>query len=231
MQNILVIEDHETTSRTIRLYLERDGYKVETHADGISGLAAAKQSYFDLIIVDLMLPGLDGREICQRLRKETNKSLNQIPIIMLTALSTQTDILKGFNLGADDYVTKPFSPNELIARVKARLRKSSNQKSHLICIGNLCLDRQQRTLTKAGDLVSLTKSEYSLLECLMSNSGRAYSRDELIDKAMDQDFQGHRRNIDMHISNLRKRIESDSLAPVFIETVVGYGYRFCKILQ
>ncbi len=221
MQKVLVIEDHETTRRTIALYLQRDGFEVHTEADGLAGLARVEQEYFDLFIIDLMLPGLDGREICRRVRINMDT-----PIIMLTALSTENDIIAGLGLGADDYLIKPFSPKELLARVKARLRSNEQRQAHLIQAGDLSLDKQQRCVTKAGVAVRLTNSEYRILETLMNAPGRAYSRDELIERALGRDFEGSRKNIDIHISNIRKRIELDRLAPEYIETVTGYGYRF-----
>ena len=220
MPNILVIEDHETTRKTIALYLERDGFCVETEAHGRAGLVRAMESKFALVIVDLMLPGLDGREICRRLRKESNT-----PIIMLTALSTEDDIIKGLGLGADDYMTKPFSPRELVARVRARLR-IGEEDGHRLNIGELTLDLDQRELKVGSDSVTLTHTEFRILETLMKSPGRAFSRDQLIEHSLGHDYAGSQKNIDIHISNLRKRIEPDRLKPVYILTVTGHGYRF-----
>jgi DNA-binding response OmpR family regulator len=220
MPKILVIEDHETTRRTIALYLERDGFCVETEADGQNGLARVLESEFALVIVDLMLPGLDGREICKRLRKQSST-----PIIMLTALSTEDDIIRGLGLGADDYMSKPFSPRELVARVRARLRTKPENGRH-ISVGGLTLDLEQRELRAGVDPVTLTNTEYRILETLMKAPGRAFSRDELIERALGHNFDGSQKNIDIHISNLRKRIEPDRLKPEYILTVSGHGYRF-----
>lgn len=227
MQRVLVIEDHETTRRTIALYLQRAGFEVQSEADGYAGLIAAESKHFDLLLIDLMLPGIDGREICKRLRESQHSPhLRQIPIIMLTALSTEDDIVSGLGLGADDYLSKPFSSRELVARVQARLRVAANKEYHLIRFGDLCLDKQQLQLTKNGTPIALTQTEYRILETLMNAAGRAFTREELIARAFGSDFEGSEKNIDIHISNLRKRIEDDRVKPDYILTVTGHGYRF-----
>ncbi len=221
MPRILLIEDHHTTSRTVALYLRAEGFEVDVQANGLDGLAMALQGDYDLLVVDLLLPGLDGRELCRRLRAERS-----VPLIMLTALSTEDDLVRGLNLGADDYITKPFSPRELVARIRARLRPGSGEDDGCIRIGNLELNRSQRTLSRDGEAVRLTATEFRLLSVLMQAPGRAYTREQLIERALGYDFQGSSKNIDIHISNLRKRIESDRLQPEYILTVPGHGYRF-----
>lgn len=221
MVRILVVEDHETTRRTIALYLQREGWTVDTECDGLQGLATAVQSDYDLLIIDLLLPGLDGREVCRRLREQ-----KQLPVIMLTALSTEDDLVRGLGLGANDYMTKPFSPRELVARVRARLRRTADAETDQICIAELTLDRSTKELHRGTVPVPLTATEYRLLAVLMESPGRAFSRDQLIERALGFDFEGSRKNIDIHISNLRKRIEPDRLSPQYILTVPGHGYRF-----
>ena len=224
MQRILIIEDHETTRRTIALYLQRAGYEVCAQADGLAGLNLAMNRHFDLLVVDLMLPGIDGREICKRLR--ALPQTQHLQLIMLTALSTEDDIVAGLGLGADDYLTKPFSPRELVARVQARLRVADARALHLVTVGQLTLDKRARLLLKDGQPLALTETEYRLIEVMMNALGRAFSRDELIERALGHDFEGGPKNIDIHISNLRKRIETDRSKPEYILTVSGYGYRF-----
>ena len=224
MQRILVIEDHETTRRTIALYLQRAGYEVSTEADGKAGLALALSSHFDLLVLDLMLPGIDGRGICKQLR--ALPQTRHLPLIMLTAMSTEDDIVAGLGLGADDYLTKPFAPRELVARVQARLRVAEVRALHLVTACKLTLDKRARLLLKDGQPLALTETEYRLIEVLMNAPGRAFSRDEFIERALGHDFDGGPKNIDMHISNLRKRIETDRSKPEYILTVSGYGYRF-----
>jgi len=222
MPTILVIEDHATTRNTLALYLEREGFRVDTEEDGAKGLAKALQPRYALIIIDLMLPSVGGREICRRLRSESN-----VPIIMLTALSTEDDMVKGLGLGADDYITKPFSPRELVARVRARLRPAAAQGEQLRLAG-LTLDANRHELRLANRSIALTNTEFQLLEILMRAPGRVYSRDELIERALGHDYGGSAKNIDMHISNIRKRIEPDRNNPQYIQTVIGRGYRFCS---
>lgn len=221
MPRILLIEDHHSTSRTVALYLRAEGFEVDVQANGLDGLAMALQGDYDLLVVDLLLPGLDGRELCRRLRAERS-----VPLIMLTALSTEDDLVRGLSLGADDYVTKPFSPRELVARIHARLRPGSDKDEGCIRIGNLELNRSQRTLSRDGEAVHLTATEFRLLSVLMQAPGRVYTREQLIERALGYDFQGSSKNIDIHISNLRKRIETDRLRPEYILTVTGHGYRF-----
>ena len=221
MPRILVIEDHQITRRTLALYLQREGFSVDTEADGLQGLARAQQGEYDLLVVDLLLPGLDGRELCRRLRLES-----QLPLIMLTALSTEDDLVRGLSLGADDYLTKPFSPRELVARVRARLRRADNASADQIRIGELVLDRDKKELSNDQGRIHLTATEYRLLEVLMRAPGRVLSREQLIERAFGFDFEGSSKNVDIHVSKLRKLIEPDRMNPSYILTVAGLGYRF-----
>jgi len=220
--SILLVEDHSSTWRTLVLYLEREGYTVHVETNGLDAYASAMANNYDLIILDLMLPKMDGREVCQRLRLHSN-----VPIIMLTALTGEADVIKGLNLGADDYVAKPFSPRELMARVRARLRDISVAADE-IQVGELRLDNSSRQFFFAEQPLSLTKSEYLILEVLIRTPGRVYSRDELIERALGHDYEGTTKNIDIHISNIRKRLGENPQAPAYVETVIGHGYRMSK---
>ena len=221
MGRILVAEDHATTRNAIALYLERDGFAVETVDNGLDALALARRSDIDLLVLDLMRPGLDGREVCRRLRAECN-----LPIIMLTALSTEDDVIAGLGLGADDYMTKPFSPRELLARVKARLRPDASEA--ITIAGELAIDCGARQVSVRGRPVKLTPSEYRVLEVLVRAPGRAFTREEIIERAFGYDYGGSAKNVDIHISNLRKRLRTDGVGSPLIETVARHGYRFRK---
>ena len=223
--NILVIEDERKTSELIQLYLQRNGYTVLAAADGHTGLALARTHQPDLIVLDLMLPGLDGLDLCRILRAEAT-----IPIIMLTARSTEDDKLLGLELGADDYLTKPFSPRELVARVRTVLRRAGQQTTAepnpILEWGTLSLNTSQHTLTQSGQPLTLTPKEFRLLETLMRESGRVFNRVELLEKAFGLDYDGLERTIDVHIRNLRQKIEPNPNQPVYVQTVFGIGYRF-----
>ena len=222
--NILVIEDERKTSELIQLYLQRNGYTALAAADGRTGLEMARTHQPDLIVLDLMLPGLDGLDLCRILRAEAN-----IPIIMLTARSTEDDKLLGLELGADDYLTKPFSPRELVARVRTVLRRAGTQPpaepSPILEWDTLSLNTSQHTLTQAGQPLTLTPKEFRLLETFMREPGRVFNRVELLEKAFGLDYEGLERTIDVHIRNLRQKIEANPNQPVYVQTVFGVGYR------
>jgi DNA-binding response OmpR family regulator len=226
---ILVIEDDQKTAELIRLYLEKDGYHVYMSYDGHQGLKIARAKHVDLIVLDLMLPSIDGLDICRILRSETN-----VPILMLTARSTEDDILLGLDLGADDYMTKPFSPRELIARIRSVLRRSIDEKPkgpNKISYGDLLIDFTGHEVRTRGEVVKLTPKEFTLLEILTTNPGRAYSRGELLETAFGFDYEGLERTIDVHIMNLRKKIEPDPDRPTYIQTVYGIGYKFVEAMD
>ena len=225
VQTVLVIEDDPNTSNLVCLYLEREGFTTLTAAEGDKGLALAKAHQPALVILDLMLPHMDGWEICRRLRQDS-----QIPVIMLTARGEEIDRVAGLTLGADDYVVKPFSPRELVARVQAVLRRVSSQApegGNVLSHGQIRLDLGKRRLTLAGRDIDLTPHEYALLEALMASPGRTYTRDELLmrlyphGEALVID-----RVVDVHIGKLRHKIEDHPSEPRFILTVRGIGYRF-----
>ena len=221
-KRVLVVDDDVKTVELVKLYLNRDGYKVLTAYDGVEALRLARESHPDLIVLDLMLPGIDGLQICRTLRGESD-----VPIIMLTAKTTDQDKLTGLELGADDYVTKPFSPKELAARVRTVLRRLPGERGPAeIKHGELSVDFRKHEAFIAGTPLNLTPAEFKLLGVLAREPGRVFSRGELIDKALGYDFEGFDRTIDVHILNLRRKLKKvDANNPARIETVYGAGYK------
>ena len=224
-QRVLVVEDDPKTSDILRVYLEKGGYQVSAAYDGLAGVFQARELTPDLVVLDLMLPGLSGTEVCRILRQES-----EVPIIMLTALSTLSDKLEGLDLGADDYVGKPFSPSEVVARVRAVLRRASAQEQRkkpvLINCGDVAMDLEQCSVALGGHQVRLTPTEFKVLAVLMREPGRVFSRSQLVEKAMGSDYEGMDRTMDVHILNLRRKIEWDANRPEHIQTVYGMGYKF-----
>ena len=220
---ILVVDDDQKTVELIRLYLEKDGYRVLVAYDGYKAIDIARNNRPGLIILDLMLPKIDGLDVCRILRAENN-----IPIIMLTAKTTEEDKLAGLDLGADDYVTKPFSPRELVARVRAVLRRGMTEEPgpEKIRFGGLKVDFIRHETQVEGNLIHLTPKEFTLLEIMIKQPGRVFSRLELLELAFGFDYQGFERTVDVHVMNLRKKIESDPAQPRYIQTVYGIGYKF-----
>jgi DNA-binding response OmpR family regulator len=207
-------------------YLRREGYEPLPAATGDEALRLFESERPDLVVLDLMLPGTSGEEVCRRLRRES-----RVPVLMLTAKAAEEERLRGFRLGADDYLTKPFSPRELVARVRALLRRTGKEPLPPAGVvrfnrGELVLDLERRKVLKQGLPVSLTSTELRLLLTLASYPGRVFSREELIRFAMGQDFSGFDRTVDAHVKNLRRKIETDPRQPAYIETVHGSGYRF-----
>jgi len=221
-KNVLIVDDDIKTVDLVKLYLTRDGYGVLTAYDGIEALRLARESHPDLIVLDLMLPDMDGFEVCRVLRQESD-----VPIIMLTARSTDQDKLTGLGLGADDYVTKPFSPKELAARVQAVLRRLPRERGpEELEIGELSMNFAKHEAWLAGELLDLTSVEFKLLGVLAKEPGRVFSRTDLIEEALGYDFEGFDRTIDVHILNLRRKVERDPSHPRYIITVYGVGYKF-----
>lgn len=224
--NVLIVEDDPNTASLVKTYLEREGFATLVENNGEKGLRTALRQKPNLVILDLMLPGIDGLEICRRLRSES-----EVPILMLTAREEEIDRVLGFSLGADDYVVKPFSPRELVERVKAilrRVRPAGQQEQNLLRHGDLLLDLEKHKVSCAGKAIALTSSEYKLLASLMATPGRVFSRSELL-----RNFYAHEeavvdRVIDVHINKLRQKIEPDPAKPIYIETVRGFGYRFAE---
>jgi two-component system alkaline phosphatase synthesis response regulator PhoP len=221
-KKVLVVDDDVKTVELVRLYLDRDGYQVLTAYDGVEALRLARESYPDLIVLDLMLPDIDGLEVCRTLRHESD-----VPIIMLTARTTDQDKLTGLDLGADDYVTKPFSPKELAARVRAVLRRLPGERGpEEIKIDELSMNFTTHEAWFADRPLSLTSVEFKLLGILAKEPGRVFSRANLIEEALGYDFEGFDRTIDVHILNLRRKLEPDPSHPRYIKTVYGVGYKF-----
>ena len=220
---ILLVDDEPKVVRLARDYLEKNGFRVVTAGDGISALAMARREKPDLVILDLLLPGMDGREVCRELRRQSD-----VPIIMLTALAEESDQIVGLELGADDYISKPFSPRALVARVRAALRRSRGQvKSPAILrSGELEVNLEQYTVSLSGNILHLTPNEFKLLVVLARHPGQTLTREQLLDELHGIALAGIDRSVDSHIKNLRRKLEADPDGPRFIETVYGIGYRF-----
>jgi len=224
-KRVLVVDDDVKTVELVKLYLDRDGYRVLTAYDGVEALRLAREGHPDLIVLDLMLPGIDGLEICRTLRDESD-----VPIIMLTAKTTDQDKLTGLELGADDYVTKPFSPRELAARVRAVLRRLPGERGpDRIQHGELTVDFIKYEAFLAGRPLNLTTVEFKLLGVLAREPGGVFNRAQLIEKALGYDFEGFDRTIDVHILNLRRKLEADPSHPKYIKTVYGAGYKLSGV--
>ena len=222
-RTILVVDDKASVRNLVREYLEAEGYRVVTATNGREALYAARQEKPDLILLDIMMPQMSGYDFIRAYRKE-----RETPIIVLTAKLDETDKVLGLELGADDYVTKPFGMKELAARINAVLRRAGRQavQSEVLAAGGIRLDRETRLVTVDGRPVSLTPSEFELLSILMSAPGRVFSRAELLARLQGNSFEGVERTVDVHIRNLRTKIEPDPAQPASIETVFGVGYRF-----
>ena len=223
---ILVVDDEKLLVKGIKFNLENEGYQVDACYDGEEAVEKASSGSYDLIILDIMMPKMDGLEACMHIRQNS-----MVPIIMLTAKGDDTDKLIGFEYGADDYITKPFNILELKARVRALLRRSNVQsgiaeKSQIIEIGDLKLDTLSRAAFKNGEEIDLTLKEYDLAELFMKNPGKVYSRESLLDIVWGYDFQGDARTVDVHIRRLREKLETDPASPVYFFTKWGVGYYF-----
>ena len=221
---ILVVDDEKLLVKGIKFNLENDGYEVVTGYDGQEAVDIVKGGDIDLIILDVMMPKIDGIEACMRIRE-----FSDVPIIILTAKSEDMDKIMGFEYGADDYVTKPFNILELKARVKALLRRSKGQPvrdSAKITVGDVVIDTEKKAATKAGVNVNLTAKEYDLIELLAKNPGRVYSRDNLLNIIWGYDYQGDARTVDVHVRRLREKLEDNPAEPAMIKTRWGVGYYF-----
>ncbi|RME82768.1 MAG: DNA-binding response regulator [Caldilineae bacterium] len=221
-QRILLIEDEPHLRKTLKLNLKRSGYKVSTAGDGLKGLELARSQNFDLLIVDLMLPGMDGISLIRSVRREST-----VPIIVLTARTGEMDKIVGLESGADDYITKPFSLGELLARVRSQLRRAGISKMQEVLVsGSLRLDLVSRRVEKDGVPLKLSPKEFSLLAELMRHEGAVLSRDLLLSRVWGYDYVGDTRTVDVHIRWLREKVEADPSHPSLIQTVRGVGYRF-----
>ena len=227
-KRIVVIDDEQSVREVVQAYLEKDGYHVFVAGNGSDGLALAERMNPALIVLDLMLPDVSGEEICSEIR-----SRSDVPILMLTAKASEEERVAGLVSGADDYLVKPFSPRELVARVRAVLRRTQSVETPLVetlsfAGGRLEIDTVQHVVKRDGAAVELTPNEYKLLVTLARYPGRAYSRFELINRVQGYDYEGYERTIDVHVKNLRKKIEPDPAHPRYVETVMGVGYKLAK---
>ena len=227
-KRIVVIDDEQSVREVVQAYLEKDGYHVFVAGTGSDGLALAERMNPALIVLDLMLPDVSGEEICSEIR-----SRSDVPILMLTAKASEEERVAGLVSGADDYLIKPFSPRELVARVKAVLRRTQGVETPLVetlslAGGRLEIDTVQHVVKRDGAAIELTPNEYKLLVTLARYPGRAYSRFELINRVQGYDYEGYERTIDVHVKNLRKKIEPDPAHPRYVETVMGVGYKLAK---
>ncbi len=220
---ILVVDDESRIVKLARDYLEQAGFRVISAADGVDGLAAARRDRPDLVVLDLMLPKMDGLDVCRALRRESN-----VPIIMLTARIEETDRLIGLELGADDYITKPFSPRELVARVRTVLRRARGESRQpgLLRAADLEIDLEGHRLSRGGEPVKLSRIEFNLLVILAQHPGQTFTRAQLLDRLHGIAFDGYERSIDAHIKNLRRKLEPDPAEPRYVLTVYGIGYQF-----
>ena len=221
---ILVADDDPKQARLLKIYLEREGHSVLTAADGRSALDLARARKPDLLILDVMMPELDGLDVCRIIRTES-----QVPILLVTARTTEDDMLLGLDLGADDYITKPYSPRELNARVRVLLRRANGAaKRTTISVGDLEVDPLRFEVRRSGRTITLTSKEFAILEALAAQPGRVFTRTEVITQAFGFDSFVHERTIDAHVVNLRRKIEDDPANPIYLLTVYGRGYKFAE---
>jgi DNA-binding response OmpR family regulator len=219
--SILIVEDENKISDIVRAYLEKEGFNVTVADRGEKAISALKNG-FNLIILDLMLPDMDGEDICRTIRQDSD-----VPIIMMTAKIEEDERIKGLGMGADDYVVKPFSPRELVARVKALLRRSGGVKEVAsFNSGGLVIDSNLFEIRRNGLSIALTSTEFKILQCIATRPGQVFTRLQLVNVILGYDFEGYDRTIDAHIKNIRHKIEDDRMTPTYIQTIYGIGYKF-----
>ncbi len=224
MGRIVVAEDDPKQAELLRLYLEREGHAVIVVPDGRQALDEVRRRQPDLVVLDVMMPKVDGLDVCRVLRYE-----GDVPIIMVTARSTEDDLLLGLDLGADDYLTKPFSPRELVARVRALLRRSAGAEGPGVhTVGLLTVDGERHQVVMAGEAIEVTPKEFAILAALAASPGRAFTRRMLLEEAFGFDYEGLERTVDVHVANLRKKLETDPADPRYLQTVYGVGYRLAE---
>jgi len=223
MNNILIIEDEKSVSEILKAYLEKEGYGVYCTENGLDGIELFRKEKINLVILDLMLPDIDGEEVCKILRR-----ISDVYIFMLTAKVTLSDKIEGLNIGADEYLTKPLSPRELTARVNALFRRVDGDKDNTLSLDEdkVIIDNDKRVVKLNGEEVNLTPNEFDILYVLASNRGKVFTREAIIERVFGIDFDGSDRIIDVHIKNLRKKIEEDNKTPRYIVTVTKIGYKF-----
>ncbi len=226
-QRILVVDDELEIVKVVRAYLEQSSFRVLTASDGQQALAVFRHEHPDLVILDLNLPRMDGLDVCRTIRRESNT-----PVIMLTARVEETERLIGLEIGADDYIVKPFSPREVVARVRTVLRRSSPaaEQPSSITIGELTIDPIKHEVRLRDRLIDLTPTEFNLLSVMASQPGRAFSRMDLLDAAQGEAYEGYERTIDVHIKNLRQKLDDEPRDPTYILTVYGVGYKFNEMI-
>ncbi|MDM0932128.1 response regulator transcription factor [Clostridium perfringens] len=224
-KKVLIVDDEEHIRELIKFNLKKEGYDIEVAINGVEALNIIREIKFDLILLDLMLPEIDGLEVCKEIRR--NEETSDIPVMMITAKGEEFDKVLGLELGADDYITKPFSIRELMARVKALLRRSNVKKEeNIIKFGDVVVNFKTREVTKGTQNVELTLKEFELLKLLIKNKGNILTRELLLDKIWGYEYIGETRTVDVHIRHLRKKIESDDKNPQYIQTIRGVGYKF-----
>lgn len=224
MPKILIVEDEERIASVVAAYLEREGFQVFTAGNGRAAMTLFRETEPDAVILDLMLPDFPGGEVCRMIRE-----VSETPVLMLTAKSAEEHRLEGFGLGADDYITKPFSPRELVARLKAVLRRANKRNASAPMVfgdGDLAVDEERHQVIRAGRPITLTATEFKLLVTLASNPGRVFSRLELVNRVQGYDFDGYERTVDAHMKNLRQKLGEDPKNPRYLQTVFGVGYKF-----
>jgi len=221
--SVVIVDDDVKLVNLLRTYFEKEGCMTYSANDGLDALQVVREKKPDIMVLDLMLPGLDGLDVCRKIRKD-----NDIPIIMLTARDEESDRLIGLEIGADDYVTKPFSPKEVVARAKAILRRANKEvvRSEPIQVGTLIIDLERHQVTNGGHIVDVTPTEFKIMELLAANTGKVYSRLQIVEQIQGYSFEGYERTIDAHIKNLRRKIETNPKEPQHIQTVYGIGYKF-----
>ncbi|WP_300258341.1 response regulator transcription factor [Clostridium sp.] len=224
-KKVLIVDDEEHIRELIKFNLKKEGYDTEVAVNGTEALNIIKEVKFDLILLDLMLPEIDGLEVCKEIRR--NEETSDVPVMIITAKGEEFDKVLGLELGADDYITKPFSIRELMARVKALLRRSNIKKEeNIIKFGNVVVNFKTREVIKGNENVELTLKEFELLKLLIKNKGNILTRELLLDKIWGYEYIGETRTVDVHIRHLRKKVESDDKNPQYIQTIRGVGYKF-----
>lgn len=220
---VLIVDDDIKLVQLLQTYFSKEGYITYTAGNGLDALLAARERKPDIIVLDLMLPEIDGYEVCRKIRRDSD-----VPIIMLTARDEESDRLVGLEIGADDYVTKPFSPKEVVARAKAILRRANKEvvRKEPIKIGGLIIDFDRYQVTSGNQLIELTPTEFKLLEVLAANAGKVFTRLQIVEQTQGFTFEGYERTIDAHIKNLRRKLEPNPKKPTYIQTVYGIGYKF-----
>ncbi len=221
--SVLIVDDDVKLAQLLKTYFDKEGFVTHTVHDGLDALQAVREKKPDIMILDLMLPGLAGWDACRRIRRDS-----ELPILMLTARDEESDRLIGLEIGADDYVTKPFSPKEVVARAKAILRRTRNAvvQPEVIKAGALIIDLEGHRVLKSGETVELTPTEFKLLEVLAGNAGKVFSRLQIVEQTQGYSFEGYERTVDAHIKNLRRKLEDDPKEPKYVLTVYGVGYKF-----